>query len=205
MPGLLELTWRTAAPNPWLCDREAVTRQIVALSVTTSPRAAGVPLPVHGRCGAPLMCDRVGVRVEAIGWEQTRGLRRQALGWADQPVAGDEDDDSLHLAVLNDEGEIQAVVSSCPHPCPDRPAASATYLWAMAVDERCRHRGLGSWLISELIARSCAAGRTVVWGDARASAVGFYRACGATVVGAPYRDPITGLEDRRVVFDLRGP
>jgi ribosomal protein S18 acetylase RimI-like enzyme len=151
------------------------------------------------------MCDRVGVRVAAIGWEQTRALRREVLGWTEEPVPGDQDIDSLHLAVLNDQDEIQAVVSACPHPCPERPAAGAIYLWALAVDERCRHRGLGTRLMAELITRSSAAGRTVVWCDARAGAVGFYRACGGTVVGAPYRDPITGLEDRRVVFDLRVP
>ena len=64
---------------------------------------------------------------------------------------------------------------------------------------------VGAWAtaVSELTRRSLAAARTVLWADARDSAVGFYVACGATVVGDPYRDPITGLEDRRVVFELR--
>ena len=35
-----------------------------------------------------------------------------------------------------------------------------------------------------------------------AARVGFYLAGAATVVGNPYRDSITGLEDRRIIFDL---
>ena len=95
-----------------------------------------------------------------------------------------------------------AIVSACPHPCPERPRVAATYLWAMAVAEGWRGGGVGSRLVSELARRSMAAGRTVLWADARSDAVGFYLARGATAVGDPYRDSITGLEDRRIVFDL---
>jgi hypothetical protein len=37
---------------------------------------------------------------------------------------------------------------------------------------------------------------------ARESAVGFYVACGARVLGAPYVDEVTGLIDRRAVFTV---
>jgi GNAT superfamily N-acetyltransferase len=74
----------------------------------------------------------------------------------------------------------------------------------MAVAESWQGRGLGSRLVSELARRSITAGHTVMWADARSDAVGFYLARGATVVGEPYRDSITGLEDRRIVFELAG-
>jgi len=41
-----------------------------------------------------------------------------------------------------------------------------------------------------------------MWADARTTAVGFYRSCGAGVVGEPYVDDVTGLHDQRVIFDL---
>src|SRR6185312_11470908 len=106
-----------------------------------------------------------------------------------------------HLAVLAAQAPL-AIVSACPHRCPERPAAPATYLWAMAVAEGWQGRGLGSRLIAELARRSLAAGRTVLWADARSSAVDFYLARGATAIGNAYRDPVTGLDDRRIVFDL---
>ncbi len=140
--------------------------------------------------------------VVEVPWERTRRLRRQVLGWADAPVPGDEDADTVHLSVLDAVGEPAAVVSACPHPCPERPGARATYLWAMAVAEESQHRGLGSELMAELVHRCTAGGRGVLWADARESAVGFYLARGAVVVGPRYLDPITGLQDRRVVFDL---
>jgi GNAT superfamily N-acetyltransferase len=142
------------------------------------------------------------VRVTEVAWEQTRELRQQILGWTRDPVPGDEDGDTVHLAVLDARGAPLAIVSACPHPCPERPGHAATYLWAMAVADAYQRRGLGLRLVRELTRRSRAVDRTVLWADARDSAVGFYVACGATVVGDPYRDPITGLEDRRVVFDL---
>jgi len=136
-----------------------------------------------------------------VAWVQTHGLRQRVLGWTTDPVPGDEE--AEHLTVLDAQQVPLAVVSACPHPCPDRPGLLATYLWAMAVADGWRGRGLGSRLIAELISRSLAAGRTVLWADARSTAVGFYLACGAMVVGDAYRDPVTGLEDRRIVFDLR--
>jgi GNAT superfamily N-acetyltransferase len=138
-----------------------------------------------------------------VGWGQIRSLRQQVLGWTGDPVPGDQSDETVHLAVLDAQDRPMAIVSTCPHPCPERPGAAATYLWAMAVAASWRGRGVGSRLVLELERRSIAAGRTVLWADARSDAVGFYVARGATVVGDPYRDSITGLEDRRIIFDLQ--
>jgi len=140
--------------------------------------------------------------VTQIAWEQTRDLRSRVLGWTGDPVPGDDGPETVHLGMLDAQHRPMAIVSACPHPCPERPGAAATYLWAMAVVQSRQGRGLGSRLVSELARRSVAAGRTVLWADARSDSVGFYLARGATVVGDPYRDSITGREDRRIVFDL---
>jgi GNAT superfamily N-acetyltransferase len=140
--------------------------------------------------------------ITEVGWAQTRVLRQQVLGWTADPVPGDDGIETVHLAVLDAQGQPMAVVSACPHPCPERPGAAAIYLWAMAVADGRRGSGVGSRLVAALVDRSVAAGCTVLWADARSDAVGFYLACGATVVGDPYRDSITGREDSRIVFDL---
>ena len=137
-----------------------------------------------------------------IAWAQTLDLRQHVLGWTADPVPGDENAETMHLAVLDAQHTPLGVVSACPHPCPERPGAAATYLWGMAVAENRQGQGIGSRLLSELARRSVAAERTVLWADARSSAVGFYVAAGATVVGDAYRDPVTGLTDRRIIFDL---
>jgi GNAT superfamily N-acetyltransferase len=108
-----------------------------------------------------------------VAWLQTRVLRRQVLGWSGAPVPGDEGVETVHLAVLDAQNTPMAIVSACPHPCPERPGAGATYLWAMAVAVSWRGRGVGSRLVSELARRSVVAGRTVLWADARSGAIGF--------------------------------
>jgi GNAT superfamily N-acetyltransferase len=145
------------------------------------------------------------MRVVEVPWAQTRGLRQRVLGWTAESVPGDENGDTVHLAAEDSRGRARGVVSACPHPCPERPGAIATYFWAMAVADEYQHQGVGSQLIAELVDRCTADACAVLWGDAREAAVGFYLACGATLVGGPYRDTVTGLQDRRVVFDLDRP
>lgn len=140
--------------------------------------------------------------VTEVRWERTCSLREDVLGWPAGPVPGDSDIDTTHLAVIDRWRVPVAVVSYCPRPCPERPTVPATYLWAMAVGVGYQHAGLGARLINELRERSTLAGRSVMGVDARRGAVGFYRACGARVVGEPYIDDVTGLHDQRVVFDL---
>jgi GNAT superfamily N-acetyltransferase len=88
------------------------------------------------------------------------------------------------------------------HPCPDRPGVIAVYLWAMSVAPELQRRGVGRRLLHEVVTWARAAGAEVVWADARESAVGFYERCGAMAVGDPYSDDVTGLPDRRVLFEL---
>src|SRR5437899_2084797 len=105
--------------------------------------------------------------VVEVSWERTRRLRGQVVGWADERVPGDENADTLHLAVLDERGEPVAVVSACPHPYPQRPAVPAIYFWAMAVAEGSRRRGLGSELVAALVSRFAPLGTAVLWADAR--------------------------------------
>jgi GNAT superfamily N-acetyltransferase len=138
------------------------------------------------------------VELREVAVEVTFGLRRAVLGWA-APRTRIDNDDAVHLALLR-EGDVVAVVSHTRWPCPDEPGQPARYFWAMAVDPARRRAGHGRRLLEAVADRARAAGESVMWADARETAVGFYVACGARVAGEPYTDEVTGLADRRVVF-----
>jgi GNAT superfamily N-acetyltransferase len=141
----------------------------------------------------------------AISWLAAEALRSSVLAWEPGPVPGDEDASAVHLAEVDASGRVTAVVSFAVHPCPDRPGVIAVYVWAMAVAPELQRLGTGRRLLDEVLSRARAANAEVVWADAREGAVGFYERCGATAVGDPYSDDVTGLPDRRVLFDLAPP
>jgi ribosomal protein S18 acetylase RimI-like enzyme len=143
--------------------------------------------------------------IAAISWLQTEALRSSVLGWEPAPVPGDEDASAVHLGEVNVSGRVTAVVSFAVHPCPDRPGVIAMYLWAMAVAPELQQLGAGRRLLVEVMSRARAANAEVVWADAREEAVGFYERCGAIAVGDPYSDDVTGLPDRRILFEQAPP
>jgi GNAT superfamily N-acetyltransferase len=137
-----------------------------------------------------------------VSWLEVADLRMSVLGWATGPVPGDEDPETIHLALHDASGRVQAAVSFTPHECPDRPGSPAVYLWAMVVAHEHQRQGTGRRMLQEVLSRARTGAARVVWADARESAVAFYERCGATAPGESYLDEVTGLPDRRVVFDL---
>jgi GNAT superfamily N-acetyltransferase len=138
--------------------------------------------------------------IAEVPWQHAESLRSAVLGWPPGPVPGDDDASAVHLAELDPQEQVTAVASYLPHPCPDRPDVPAIYLWGMAVAPPAQRLGAGRRLISEVLSRAARAGATVVWLDARVSAVGFYERCGGAAIGEPYHDAVTGRTERRVVF-----
>lgn len=139
--------------------------------------------------------DLVDVPVEA-----TFELRRGALGWSVPSATRIHGDDADHLALLHGDA-VAAVVSHATWPCPDEPEVPARYFFGMAVDARYRGQGYGRRLLAAVADRARAAGESVMWAEARQSAVDFYVACGARA-GAPFVEDVAGLTVRRVVFTL---
>ncbi len=129
-------------------------------------------------------------------------LRCEVLGWPRAFVPGDEAGDTLHVAARDEQGRAEGVVSFMPHTYPDAPADPAIYFWGMAVRQDRQLRGTGSMLLAYVLSRGQVAGTRFVWADARESAVPFYRKLGGTPIGSAYSDTITGMMDRRVVFEL---
>lgn len=87
-------------------------------------------------------------------------------------------------------------------PCTEEPDQRGIYFWAMAVDTQFQRRGIGRSLIVELFRRAKKTGATIVWADARSTAIAFYERCGSTAVGPTYTDDVTGLVDRRITFRI---
>lgn len=143
------------------------------------------------------------MRIAEVTWQETGQIRLTVLGWKPGPVPGDEHLAAEHLAMVDDDGKVVAVVSFMSHGCPELPAVSAVYLWGMAVAPDSQGLGHGTELIAEVLVRAGRLGAQAVWADARAASVSFYERCGARAVGDPYVDEVTGRMDRRVIFDLR--
>ncbi len=139
-----------------------------------------------------------------VSWPATVALRSAVLGWDHSAVKPDLDPEAQHLALVEDE-EIVAAVSMMPWPCPGYVDVPAVYLWAMAVAADRQRSGRGRRLLSEVVDYGRRRGACIVWADARATAVPFYEACGARIIGEPYVDEVTGRIDRRVVIEISDP
>lgn len=128
-------------------------------------------------------------------------LRRTVLGWPDDAFDGDHIAKTVHLGVLQ-RGRVIGAVSYMPSPCPDRAETGGCYFWAMAVAADHQRHGHGRSLIDDVRTRARRIGATVLWADARESALPFYRACGGITTGRPYVDDVTGLIDYRVILPV---
>lgn len=148
------------------------------------------------------------MRVVQVPAKTTHDLRRRILreGRSDAEVcfAGDDADDTLHLAVIDHRGKPVAVATSSAAPCHLRAGRRAWRIRGMAVEPDHRGEGLGSQLLHEVEARATAAGVEVLWAEARDTALHFYRSRGWSVHGNGYTTPATGLPHHTVIRDLVG-
>ena len=89
-----------------------------------------------------------------------------------------------------------------PKPFPDRPDDAAVQLRGMAVSAEHRGRGLGAAMIAAGLDDARRRGATLVWANARDSALEFYVANGFGVVGEGFRTTDTDLPHHRIVQEL---
>ena len=118
--------------------------------------------------------------------------------------AGDDADETLHLAVIDDCGRPLAVATSSAAACHLREGRRAWRVRGMAVEPDHCGEGLGTQLLHEIEARATAAGVDVLWADARDTALDFYWSRGWSVHGNGYTTPATGLPHHTVIRDLAG-
>ncbi len=108
---------------------------------------------------------------------------------------GDNDPGTFHLGIRDGSGSIVAVSTWLSGP-------SATQIRGMATDPALIGGGLGSRLLTAGIERCRSSGSTVVWANARVTAISFYERAGFTVVGAEFETPDTGLPHKVVRLTL---
>ena len=127
------------------------------------------------------------ITIEQVTAADTYALRAQELRQG-RPVEIDGDDApyALHLAARIDGGQIVGVVRFHPRDCPWRTAEAPWQLRGMATDPRVRGLGVGRALVAEGLSQVVQRGADLVWCDARAAAVGFYRRIGFRPVTEPY-------------------
>lgn len=132
-------------------------------------------------------------------------LRKDVLrrGLADPDVHYPQDDDprSFHLGAF-DGADLVAVASFTPAPTRWREGAEAWQLRGMAVAEDRQTSGVGTAIIHAARARVRAAGATVLWCNARDTAVGFYERLGFKVYGDGFVTADSGLPHHVMVCDL---
>ena len=125
----------------------------------------------------------------------THALRRRVL--RDNQIAarlewdGDHDPRTFHLGIRDRSGTVVAISTWLGQP-------PVTQIRGMATDPELAGGGLGSGLLAAGIERCRSRGDTVVWANARVTAISFYERAGFTVVGAVFETADTGLPHQMV-------
>jgi GNAT superfamily N-acetyltransferase len=146
------------------------------------------------------------MKVVAVKVEEIYDLRFEVLR-SDTPSDNvdfphDRDPETVHLAVRDESGAVIAASTWAPKPFPGRPDDAAVQLRGMAVAAEHRGRGLGAAMVAAGVADARRRGATLVWANARDSALEFYVANGFAVVGEGFRTPDTDLPHHRIVQEL---
>jgi GNAT superfamily N-acetyltransferase len=146
------------------------------------------------------------VKVQVVDVAEIYDLRLEVLR-RDTPSDNvdfphDRDPETVHLAVRDDSGAVIAASTWTPKPFPDRPDVMAMQMRGMAVSADHRGRGLGVAMIAAGLDDARRRGATLVWANARDSALEFYVANGFAVVGEGFRTTDTDLSHHRIVQEL---
>lgn len=133
--------------------------------------------------------------IDPISAADTYDLRRRILRDGDSDAVvewvGDDEDSTFHLGIRDRSGAVVAISTWLGRP-------PATQIRGMATDPELVGSGLGSRLLAAGIERCRSRGDTVVWANARVTAISFYERAGFTVVGAVFETADTGLPHQMV-------
>ena len=160
-----------------------------------------------------------GARATTLPWiaraRRCRRLRESAPQWPTTPVtaaavralrsavlrpaqpaeaavfAGDDEPDTLHLAVF-DGADIVAVASVLREAPPQRPSADSWRIRGMASTPTLRGQGIGTAMLARCERHAREHGGTLLWCNARVRARSLYERAGMTVVGEPFEIPPIG-------------
>jgi predicted GNAT family N-acyltransferase len=140
---------------------------------------------------------RTDVVVEAVTAAETWPLRKRILRPHQESdvvvLPGDDDPRAAHIGARDVSGELVGVATVIPEACPWSPGRRDTWrLRGMATDEGRRSAGIGGTILRAALDHVRAHGGSLVWCNARESAVAFYEREGFSRAGEPYVDPELG-------------
>jgi GNAT superfamily N-acetyltransferase len=150
----------------------------------------------------------VNVHVSVVDEQLTRELRRSVLRpnrTPDTPLPGDELTDAVHLAAIGGDGAVLGTCFVYPDRCPwlsDR--GDAWHLRQMATAAHVRGRGIGGAVLEAAAGYVVGRGGSLLWCNARESAVGFYATHGFCTHGAVFTDERHTIPHRRMWRELSG-
>jgi predicted GNAT family N-acyltransferase len=110
----------------------------------------------------------------------------------------DHEATTRHLVVRDVDGAVVATSTWIERASPDHPDAPALQLRGMAVAPERRGQRLGARLIDAGVALAAERGCTIVWANARDSALEFYIAQGFAVIGDGFLTHDTRLPHHRI-------
>lgn len=126
------------------------------------------------------------MNIKEISSAETLGLRSEILRPGKDISAckfdGDDALDTRHFGAMDDQNNIVGIVSVYRNSNPAISTDDISYqIRAMAITSVCRGQGLGNLLLSaaENYAKLC--GASLIWANARSSAIGFYTKAGFRV------------------------
>lgn len=135
------------------------------------------------------------IRIVRSDAATTRALRRAVLrpSWpADAEMHGDGDTAAVHLAAFDDDDLVAAcLLLDRPYRlCPDQPARQ---LRGMVTAPGRRREGIGATLLAAAVDAARESGATLLWCEARTSAMRFYQRHGFNDDSDEYLHSETGI------------
>lgn len=151
-------------------------------------------------------------RVHSVSARQTYEIRKAVL-WPNKPIESqgvDTDDHGIHYGVTDDAGNVIAVISvAYDVPFPDTAAMESNHtdqrtarVRKFATLPSHQGKGVGSALISHAISETKKTDFQLIWLDARASSVEWYRRRGWRDVGETFQRGDDGQYVRMIYGQL---
>jgi predicted GNAT family N-acyltransferase len=136
------------------------------------------------------------VTVRRVDAAVTFPLRQRVLrpheNVTEMALAGDDDPDSGHFAVVDEDGEVVGTASVRREPAPWAGEGPMWRLRGMATAEGRRSQGIGAAIVAACIDHVGGNGGGLLWCNARVPAVEFYRRAGFETRGEAWVDPDIG-------------
>ena len=116
---------------------------------------------------------------------------------------GDDDPAAVHIAALDDDGAVVGACLLLDRPYRNRPEQAGTWqLRGMATAEGRRGQGVGTAVLAGALDELAARAASLVWCEARVSAIDFYASHGFVVDSEVYLHSETQIPHRLMYREL---